>query len=125
MIRWEVPCFGQRRADLGDQDVSSCNLLGGPIWDHLGGLRFKRWSGSLSHTRPVQPQARASGVPSSARNWNALQYASVELRRDAELCLEAVQQCLGSSADWAVQFIMGGEVDVFSFWTGKGLSCCL
>ncbi|CAK9100888.1 unnamed protein product [Durusdinium trenchii] len=25
-------------------------------------------------------------------NWNALQYASVELRRDAELCLEAVQQ---------------------------------
>ncbi|CAK9083109.1 Uncharacterized protein SCF082_LOCUS39465 [Durusdinium trenchii] len=49
-------------------------------------------SGSLSHTRPVQPQARASGVPSSARNWNALQYASVELRRDAELCLEAVQQ---------------------------------
>ncbi|CAK9107807.1 unnamed protein product [Durusdinium trenchii] len=92
MIRWEVPCFGQRRADLGDQDVSSCNLLGGPIWDHLGGLRFKRWSGSLSHTRPVQPQARASGVPSSARNWNALQYASVELRRDAELCLEAVQQ---------------------------------
>eukprot|EP00913_Durusdinium_trenchii_P018865 g17727.t1 len=37
-------------------------------------------------------KARASGVPSSARNWNALQYASVELRRDAELCLEAVQQ---------------------------------
>ena len=29
-----------------------------------------------------------------ARNWNALQYASLELRQDADLCLEAVQQRL-------------------------------
>jgi hypothetical protein len=29
------------------------------------------------------------------RNWNALQYASLELRQEPDLCLEAVQQRLG------------------------------
>jgi len=34
------------------------------------------------------------------RNWNALQYASLELRQEPDLCLEAVQQRLGW--DWGL-----------------------
>ena len=54
-----------------------------------------------AHVNSFQPEPvsfRGTRPAPDPRNWQALQYASMELRRDVRLCLEAVQQP-GSSGE--------------------------